>query len=226
MRLRRAGQYSRLLSEARRFFSSTEVLKTLRLRQGLRYFRLGSRILPVEEMLSKDIQRGFSERRPGFGYHPDFGRRIWTDLFEFSLPVLLRYADKNAMAHSVEARLPFLDYRLAEMLASLPLTQKMRSGWTKYVLRQAMSGILPERVRLRKSKLGFDTPQDAWFKKSALGEAVASAFEQPRFIGRYAATDRLASRFQRYLAGRSVYGSEVFFRFFVLELWGRKFILD
>jgi asparagine synthase (glutamine-hydrolysing) len=60
------------------------------------------------------------------------------DLTKFSLLVLLRYEDRNSMAHWVEARLPSLDYRLVEMLASLPLNQKMRDGWTKYVLRNAM----------------------------------------------------------------------------------------
>ena len=226
MHLRKKGQYTRLFLEAWRFFSSMEVLRTLKLRQGLRYFGLGSKILPVEDLLSEDLRRDFPQRRLDFGYYPNLGRRIWADLFAFSLPVLLRYADKNAMAHSVEARFPFLDYRLAETLASFPLTQKIRNKWTKHVLREAMSGVLPEKVRLRKSKLGLDTPQDAWFKKSALGEAVASTFEQPRFIGHYAATDSLVSHFRRYLAGRSLYGSEIFFRLFILELWGRKFILE
>ncbi|MGQ9648458.1 MAG: asparagine synthase (glutamine-hydrolyzing), partial [Thermodesulfobacteriota bacterium] len=226
LELAKKRKYARLVSEFARFFFSIDVLKTLNLRKGLRYFELGNKVLGVSALLNDDFKKEFAERQSKFGYRGDLGQRIKEDLFQFSLPVLLRYEDKNSMAHSVEARLPFLDYRLVEMIASLPLSMKMKDGWTKYVLRQAMSGILPEKIRQRRSKLGFVTPEDVWFRNTVISRTVSSAFSEPAFIGRYVRAERLIGHFHRYLANWSVDTSEFFFRFFVLELWGRRFILD
>jgi asparagine synthase (glutamine-hydrolysing) len=79
------------------------------------------------------------------------------------LPLYLRLEDRNAMAHSIEARLPFLDYRLAEFAFSLPDHWKMRGPWNKFILRQAMAGRIPENVRMRADKMGFPVPARKWF---------------------------------------------------------------
>jgi asparagine synthase (glutamine-hydrolysing) len=79
------------------------------------------------------------------------------------LPLFLRVEDRNSMAHSLEARLPFLDYRLVSLAFSLPPDWKMRGRWNKYVLRQAMRQRIPESVRTRVDKMGFPVPQKAWF---------------------------------------------------------------
>ena len=84
-----------------------------------------------------------------------------------SLPMLLHYEDRNSMAHSVESRVPFLDYRVVEFLNGLPSDFKMGNGWTKRVLREAMKGVLPETVRLRKDKMGFVTAEEHWMCKEA-----------------------------------------------------------
>jgi asparagine synthase (glutamine-hydrolysing) len=81
-----------------------------------------------------------------------------------SLPALLRYEDKNSMWHSIEARVPFLDLFFFKYVAALPIDRKLRSGWTKYVFRAAMRGILPEKIRLRRSKVGFETPEKHWIQ--------------------------------------------------------------
>ena len=72
-----------------------------------------------------------------------------------SLPSLLRYEDRNSMAHSIEARVPFLDHRLVELAFRLPGESKVRGADTKRVLREAMKGVLPEPIRTRRDKLGF-----------------------------------------------------------------------
>jgi asparagine synthase (glutamine-hydrolysing) len=79
-----------------------------------------------------------------------------------NLPVLLRYEDKSAMAHGVEARLPFLDHRVVEVALSLPLRYKLRDGWTKWLLRRLMAGRLPEAIAWRRNKLSFDAPDRIW----------------------------------------------------------------
>lgn len=222
MDLLKRKQLWRAFSELR-FFFSTDILRTLNIKKGLRYFKIGSKISRIDRLLREDFKKEFAFRKPSFGYHGNLGLRIKEDLSKFSLPVLLRYEDKNSMAHSVEARLPFLDYELVERLASFPLGQKMNSGWTKYVLRNAMVGILPDKVRLRKSKLGFVVPEDSWFRDS-LKEQIK--FQDSVFISRYVDSKKLAEIFDEYLHGNIFYTSELFFRFFILELWGKRFFLQ
>jgi asparagine synthase (glutamine-hydrolysing) len=68
------------------------------------------------------------------------------------------------MRHSVEARLPFLDHRLVEYAIALPGDLKIRHGWTKYVLRQAVDLHLPREITWRTQKFGFEAPEAIWFK--------------------------------------------------------------
>ncbi|MDQ3775109.1 MAG: asparagine synthase C-terminal domain-containing protein [Pseudomonadota bacterium] len=79
-----------------------------------------------------------------------------------NLPMLLRFEDKNSMAHSVEARLPFLDYRVMEFSLALPTAVKIRNGWTKWILRQINQKRLPASVAWRKDKVGFAAPTQSW----------------------------------------------------------------
>lgn len=81
-----------------------------------------------------------------------------------SLPSLLRYEDRNSMAHSIEARVPFLDHRLVEFALQLGDQHKIVGGDTKRVLRRAMADVLPPIVLNRRDKIGFATPEETWFK--------------------------------------------------------------
>jgi asparagine synthase (glutamine-hydrolysing) len=83
---------------------------------------------------------------------------------ESNLPQLLRYEDRSSMAHSIEARVPFLEPELVSFVLSLPASLKISRGMTKSLLRDALEGILPEAVRLRRSKLGFPTPEKQWLR--------------------------------------------------------------
>jgi asparagine synthase (glutamine-hydrolysing) len=80
------------------------------------------------------------------------------EFFSYQLPHLLHFEDRASMAHSVETRLPFLDYRLLEFVLGQPLDLLFRQGWSKYILRKAMHGLLPEAVENRTDKMGYDTP--------------------------------------------------------------------
>ncbi len=88
-------------------------------------------------------------------------------LFKFTLPRLLRWEDRNSMAFSVEARVPFLDYRLIEFVYNLPSSFLDKNGVTKRILRDSMSGIIPDKIRDRKDKKGFITPEERWIKEDA-----------------------------------------------------------
>jgi asparagine synthase (glutamine-hydrolysing) len=81
--------------------------------------------------------------------------------------MLLHWEDRDSMAHSIEARVPFLDYRLVEFVLGLPDEFKIAGGTTKRALREGMRGLLPERVRARVDKLGFVTPEEVWLREQS-----------------------------------------------------------
>lgn len=97
-----------------------------------------------------------------FGDDERFNNLLYQLTFANHLPALLKYEDRNSMAFSVEARVPFLDYRVVELALTLPATVKIQGGYTKHVLRTATAGVLPEKIRWRTGKLGFATPERTW----------------------------------------------------------------
>jgi asparagine synthase (glutamine-hydrolysing) len=116
---------------------------------------------------------------PGAGWGGSMQEMSRAQLLATSLPALLHYEDRDSMAHSIEAREPFLDYRLVEFVLGLPDDHKIAAGMTKRVLREGLRGTLPEPVRNRVDKLGFATPEEAWLRKenpalfrAALREAI------------------------------------------------------
>ncbi len=93
---------------------------------------------------------------------------LHDDAFHAHLPTLLRYGDRNSMAHSREVRLPFCDHRVAEFALSMPPEKLMGDAETKRLLRRSMVGVMPETVRTRWNKQGFLPPQDDWFRDRLL----------------------------------------------------------
>jgi len=81
-----------------------------------------------------------------------------------NLVTLINYADRTSMAFSIESRMPFMDYRIVEFLASVPACYKIRDGWTKYLARLAFDGKLPDQVNWRKDKMGWPIPEEKWFR--------------------------------------------------------------
>ena len=97
-------------------------------------------------------------------------RELLREAIYTSLPGLLRFADRDSMAHSRELRLPFLDRRVAEFALSLPAGFLYRDGITKRVLRDAVRGLVPTRVLDKREKLAYQTPEQAWFSTPAFVE--------------------------------------------------------
>jgi asparagine synthase (glutamine-hydrolysing) len=87
------------------------------------------------------------------------------EITQTQLPHLLKYEDRNSMAFSIEARLPFLDYKLVEFAYSLPIELKLNNGWTKKIIRDSMTGILPNEIAWRKNKIGFEAPRKIWMNE-------------------------------------------------------------
>jgi asparagine synthase (glutamine-hydrolysing) len=148
---------------------------------------------------------------------------LYKSLVYAYLPSYLRYEDKNSMAHSIESRLPFLDYRLVEFAFSLPWQAKICQGTTKQVLRAAMKGILPESVRDRRDKVGFSTPEDVWLKAEMKGEIGEVLNPQSLGMRPYFTHEALHILVEAYHSGRPT-DMQAIWRLLNLELWMRMFI--
>ena len=150
-------------------------------------------------------------------------RQLHLVLTRRGLPELLRYEDRNSMAHSLEARVPFLDHRLVELAFALDGSELIRRGETKSVLRRALADLLPPTVRARRDKLGFVTPERR-FLRGSLGELAGDVFASRRFAERgfvdaAAARERLAL----HRRGKLDAGFELW-RALNAELWARRFL--
>jgi asparagine synthase (glutamine-hydrolysing) len=89
---------------------------------------------------------------------------LHQDVYINGLKSLLRYADRNSMANSVEVRLPFLQHKIVEFVFTLPDNFLLNGGWTKYILRKSMEEYLPKEICWRKDKVGYASPQENWMK--------------------------------------------------------------
>ena len=96
--------------------------------------------------------------------HASLDEQLRYQMLEESLPNLLRYEDRNSMAFSIEARVPFLDYRLAEFVFRSAAPWRFRRGWTKWLLRRSIENDLPEEIVWRRDKVGYDVPEIDWLR--------------------------------------------------------------
>jgi asparagine synthase (glutamine-hydrolysing) len=150
--------------------------------------------------------------------YKDLRERQILDIDKYSIPALTHYEDRNSMAYSLEVRHPFLDHRIVNFLINVPVSLKVRDGWTKYLLRKAVSD-LPPKIRWRRDKQGFLTAEEQWlrtdlkayisgiFKKSILSEM--EIIDSSAFLAFY-------DDFSRKKIG--VHYSDIS-RVFIAELW-------
>ncbi|WP_066164480.1 asparagine synthase (glutamine-hydrolyzing) [Aliarcobacter cryaerophilus] len=87
------------------------------------------------------------------------------EVFKTQMPHLLKYEDKNSMRNSIETRLPFVDYDFLQTALSINSKQKIKGGWTKYILRKIVENILPKNIVWRKNKFGFESPTKSWIEE-------------------------------------------------------------
>jgi len=103
---------------------------------------------------------------------------LYFNACQGGLQELLRYADRNSMAHGCEVRLPYLNHHLVEFIFSLPSTFKIRDGYTKWILRKSSENLLPAEITWRKDKVGFEPPQERWMREPMLQEMIRNAKEE------------------------------------------------
>lgn len=135
---------------------------------------------------------------------------------------LLMKGDKMTMAASLEARIPFLDYRLIEFASAIPSNIKVKPFQAKYLLKRAYADFLPEPILTRK-KMGFNVPISIWFRgeqRNLITRLLLS--ERARSRG-FLNSEFVASILRDHLEGRTQYGNQLFI-LASLELWFRVFI--
>ena len=144
--------------------------------------------------------------------------------FEHKLEHLLKWEDTNSMRFSIEARTPFLDYRLVERSIALKSELLLKNGQTKYIFRESMKNILPEKIRTRQDKVGFETPEADWFIKDPFKSFIfemlnSDLFKQRRII------DPVKAKclYEKHLK-KQIDISRDIWKWINLELWFRKYI--
>lgn len=212
-----AGRMKNRLSDMVVFPAMT-LLSSLGLSQGfLRNLWLSSQrhLAGIEKI---ELANPLNER--GF----DLNRALRSDLTSYSIPQLLRYEDKNSMRWSIETRVPFLDYRLVEYAMSLPSCCKIRNGTTKYILRKALRGLVPDRILDRKDKIGFVAPDGDWMKVPEFSNLMKDLFNSDRFRSRkYWAADEAGKLLSEHLSGKKDNGA-ILWRIMSVELWLETFM--
>ena len=110
----------------------------------------------------------------------DSTKMQYVDINTWLVGDILAKADKMTMAHSLELRVPFLDWEVAKLSETLPSRFKWRRGVTKYLLREAFKSILPESTRQRK-KLGFPVPIASWLNEKHFEKIIGNVYIQSHF---------------------------------------------
>ncbi|MBQ0089441.1 MAG: asparagine synthase (glutamine-hydrolyzing), partial [Prevotellaceae bacterium] len=144
--------------------------------------------------------------------------------FEYKLEHLLKWGDNNANYFGLISRVPFLDHNIVEYSIALEDKAKVHNGYTKYILREAMCGIMPEDVRKRVDKMGFSVPQDEWFREEKFQKLIMDILTSDSFRNRgYIIPEEAVALYQRHLRGE-VNVSKDIWKWINLELWFRMFI--
>lgn len=155
-------------------------------------------------------------------YRDDLNEILYWELCRDNLPMLLQYGDRTSMAFSVESRLPYLDYRLIEFVGALPYQTKIKSKVTKYILREALRGLLPDELVDRPDKKGFPTPFALWLK-GPLYDYVQDIFNSSRFVQRgIFREDKVEARLKEHCAGQKDH-AWLLWRIINIEKWLQVF---
>jgi len=182
------------------------------------------------EMLSEDAVSRIGGRSDPYAAMSEFfnaagsqdllDRMLYADTKTY-LQELLMKQDQMSMAASIESRVPFLDHKLMEFSARMPANLKLRGRTTKFVLREAMKGILPETI-LTRSKMGFPVPIGKWLRtgyKNLVDEFILSERAMARGIFKPGFVRRLVDRHN---AGEN--HDERLWALLNFEMWHRRFI--
>lgn len=176
--------------------------------------------------LNRDFKNKYKNKNAIAGnlYNASSLKGSLIDHFEYKLEHLLKWEDRNSMAFSLESRVPYLDYRLVEKTLATDSDHIIHKGITKHILRQSMKDTVPEKIRMRMDKIGFDTPQGEWFREESWQNIIKDILKSKSFKQRKIIDPDIALRkFNKHLNGKINISKEIW-KWINLELWFRKFI--
>lgn len=137
-----------------------------------------------------------------------------------SLKELLKYEDRNSMNFSIEARTPFADDKnLIEYVFNIPSSYKIRNGWTKYLLRESMSGIIPDQIKQRTDKLGFATPEYFWL--NSIKDDLKVYFTPD--LDKYFDSGKILKNWDKIFSGQPQSGFTNIWRFINFAIWKKVY---
>lgn len=195
------------------------ILWQFSLSDAKRYMRISqhNKIDPLKNILT------FHEELEPIWSFKNLTERQILDIDKYSVPALVHYEDRNSMAYSIETRNPFLDHRLVNFAFSLPITMKIKNGWTKYVLRKALKE-LPQEIAWRRDKQGFLTPEEKWIKQNFRDKIMdlfnASQLNNMGLINK----TKVLNLYKMFIKGNNLVSHSDISRFIIAEIWVKKFI--
>jgi asparagine synthase (glutamine-hydrolysing) len=219
---RRLSAFAREFGSYARTFSVRMLALWLAREQASFAVRAYRRRVGALGTLDPDFVRRF-EDEPSPEPARNVNDRLEADLTRDILPGLLHYGDAISMAHSVESRLPFLDYRLVEFASLLPAAFKVGGGETKRILRDHLRSVNLPTIASRRDKQGYPTPADSWLGANG-GATLKDLLLSPSAeIRAYCRPDRLERLIDHHASGRAGAGNHLY-RLLTTELWLRTCI--
>lgn len=228
--------YKTLFTHLRWGRLAKEIVQYAKLHKSWRHVKYMAFFMLPSRMRTKVrvAQRGYID--PAFvAAHKDsviadklYGAETMTEMlvnhFEYKLEHLCKWGDRDTMAFGMEGRSPFLDKDLVECSIALQDKMKIRGGYTKFILREVMRGIMPEKVRKRVDKKGFSVPQDEWFRTEKFQKLVKEILKSDSFAKRGYFQPKEAMRlYEKHLAGEINIAKDIW-KWINLELWFRTYI--
>lgn len=171
--------------------------------------------LSSPEVADALLMPSLAERTPVIPAH-DLEELLVANMERLKLPYWLAAGDKMNMGIPIEPRVPFLDHRVVELAFRMPVRYLIRRGWTKWILRKAVEGVIPRRVTWRRKKMGFPVPLADWLADNRLRVAAVLREMDNPYVSREAVIDRLELLQDRH--------PELLWRLLSLELWHRRVI--
>jgi len=189
-----------------------------------RFRRASHRVRVLSERFRNDASSLPPEYPSSFAPFADrLTRRLYLDHSRDILPYLLKFGDAISMACSLEARLPFLDYRLVEFVFGLPYSLKFDGTSSKTILKRAFADVLPPEILARKDKVGFNTPVSLWLQ-TCMDSAVLPLLLSERALSRGIFDPaQLRIALTEHANGKAHIGALVL-NWLSLEIWFRLFI--
>ena len=173
----------------------------------------------IKEKGLTSIFRSYFESPQERDFH---SRTLYCDIKTWLPDDLLVKVDRMSMATSLEARVPYLDHRIVELCTSMPIHLKLRGFTSKYILRKALSDLIPEEI-LKRRKQGFTVPLAPWFRKE-LRNFTQEILSQNSIAKRgYFDYNYIKHILEEHLEGERNYSREIW-SLLVFELWSKKYL--